>query len=371
MTSRRRRRGGGINPHRMLQVGFVCLLAICAAQVVWWIYDEVNYTERIQAEILKHHSADIEAARMLLDCGIERDVVLETFDELSPTEDGGLTISPTVRADLQEERRARINRYVWEGGFFLLVLAAGVTVLTRAMQQDTELHRRQQNFVAAVSHELKSPVASMRLAAETLLIRDPAPEARRRIVGRLVQDIDRLETMVSNILDTARLEEGRLQLSPERLSLRRIVDSVVEEARSRVQEAGVEIAVAGPEDVEINIDEVALRSVLRNLVDNAIKASEPRADGRIELEVTREHGEAVLQIRDNGVGFAPEQSEAIFQKFYRPGDEMQRPSRGSGLGLYLVRRFVELYGGHIAAHSEGPGRGARFTIRWPAVENDA
>jgi signal transduction histidine kinase len=368
---RRRPKRRRVDPQRALQLGFVLLLAVCAAQVVWWIYDEVVYTSRIQREILKHHRTDMKAARMLLDCGVPESSVLELFDELAVTPSGGLVIAPEITEGFAEERFDRINRYVWEGGFFLLVLAAGVTVLTRAMRQDTALRRRQQNFVAAVSHELKSPVASMRLAAETLLYRDPPTEGRRRIVGRLVQDIDRLETMVGNILDTARIEEGELVLDPRRLSLPRVVASVVEELAPRAEEAGVELSVEGDSELMVEIDEVALRSVLRNLIENAIKACQSQQAARIVVVTSREPGQAKLEVRDNGVGFAPEQADALFEKFYRPGDEMQRPSRGSGLGLYLVRRFVELFGGEIRAASDGPGRGASFTIRWPLAEESA
>jgi signal transduction histidine kinase len=370
-TRRRRKRARDrLDPQRALQLGFVALLAICAAQVVWWIYDEVVYTRRIQAEILSHHRADLQAARMMMERGVSREVVLSLFDELVATGDGSLAISPQVSAALEEEQFDRLNRYVWEGGFFLLVLAAGVTVLTRAMHQDTALRRRQQNFVAAVSHELKSPVASMRLAAETLLFRDPPAESRQRVLGRLVQDIDRLETMVSNILDTARIEEGELAHDPQRLCLLAVAESVAEEMVARVRDAEIELEVQGSRDAVVEIDEVALRSVLRNLLDNALKATEAQAGSRIVVEVAREGDEARLTVRDDGKGFPPEQAEALFEKFYRPGDEMQRPSRGSGLGLYLVRRLVKLYGGSIAATSAGPGRGASFTIRWPLAGGD-
>ena len=371
-TARRRgkRAGYSLDPHRALQLGFVALLAICAAQVVWWIYDEVVYTSRIQAEILAHHRADLQAARMMMDLGISPEVVLSLFDELIAMENGSLAISPKASAALEEEQFDRLNRYIWEGGFFLLVLAAGVTVLTRAMRQDTALRRRQQNFVAAVSHELKSPVASMRLAAETLLFRDPPAESRQRVLGRLMQDIDRLETMVSNILDTARIEEGELAHDPQRLSLTAVAEAVAEEMLARARDAKMDIEVRGSRNVAVEIDEVALRSVLRNLVDNALKATEAQAGSRIVVEVARQSGEARLTVQDDGKGFPPEQAEALFEKFYRPGNEMQRPSRGSGLGLHLVRRLVKLSGGSIAASSEGPGHGARFTIRWPLAGGD-
>ena len=357
-----------IEPERALQIGFLMLLAVCAAQVVWWIFDEVAYTTSVEKQILAHHDRDAAAAARLLAGGMPQDEVLAIFEELVPAEGGGVVVSSEVQERLHEDRRRRINRYVWEGSFFLLVLLAGVAVLARAMRQDASLRRRQQNFVAAVSHEFKSPVASMRLAAETLLYRDPPQEMRERIVRRLVQDIDRLESMVINILDAARIEEGALPRMPERLDVAEMVRTALEEQRVHAEEAGVELACEAPAGLVVEADRAAMSSVLRNLVDNAIKAAEAGEGGHVVVEAAREGSVVRVTVRDDGVGFPPDEATNLFLKFYRPGDELQRRSRGSGLGLYLVRRFVELDGGRVEAASDGPGRGARFTVRWPAAE---
>lgn len=364
--------GPKIAPERALQLGFMLLLAVCAAQVCWWIFDEVVHTQRVHEEILAHHARDAAAARHLIESGLTVEEALVLFDDLVPADGPELvTVDPVILADLTERRRARLNRFGWEGSFFLLVIVAGSLVLARAIRQDTILRRRQQNFVAAVSHEFKSPVASLRLTAETLLYRDPPVEQRKRLATRLVEDIDRLETMVSNILDTARIEEGALRLQPERISLARAVAQAAAEIDARAKEAQVHVDTAVPEEAEIVADPVALRSILRNLFDNALKATAARDGGRVTVSASADARHVTLVVADDGVGFPPEDAERLFEKFYRPGDEMTRQSRGSGLGLYLVRRFLELDGGRIEGASAGAGQGARFTLQWPRPEEQA
>ena len=116
-----------------------------------------------------------------------------------------------VIAELDSEADARINRIFWEGGFFLIVLLGGLTIMTRTIRLDAELRRRQQNFLAAVSHEFKSPLASIRLAAETLTRHSDSAEDIQRLGNRILADDERLLRMVENLLDTTRLEEGQHQ----------------------------------------------------------------------------------------------------------------------------------------------------------------
>jgi signal transduction histidine kinase len=115
---------------------------------------------------------------------------------------------------------------------------------------------------------------------------------------------------------------------------------------------------------------VAVRTVLRNLVDNAIKAVAAKGGGVVRVEGRRAAGAVELEVRDDGVGFPPEEADRLFEKFYRLGDELRRTSPGSGLGLYIVRRFVQLTGGRVSARSAGPGEGAAFTVRWPAARGE-
>jgi signal transduction histidine kinase len=343
--------------------------------VLWWIVDEVYYTRRVVEETIQHYEEDAISARLMLSQGLPADTVLAHFPGL--VADPGpkqVAVNPAIVERLHSERKDRLDRFGWEGSFFLLVIIAGVGVLARAMRQDTQLRKRQQNFVAAVSHEFKSPIASMRLSAETLQLRRVEPDKQQRILQRLVDDLDRLETTVVNILDTARVEEGALELEPTRIDVSSVIQQVVQDVEMRAAEAAVTIETELSDGLEVEADPVAMRSVLRNLVDNALKATEGKIansggdeKGRIRVAARLEGRFVRVEVADDGVGFAPEEAQHLFKKFYRPGDEMQRESRGSGLGLYLVEQFVKLDGGRVEAHSAGKGKGAVFSTFWPSA----
>jgi signal transduction histidine kinase len=354
------------DPTRALQWGFVVLLSIAAAQVVWWILDEVWHTQKLHDALVAEYNLEVEVARTLLDRGTSATDVSDMFPQVVfSSGPERVAVNPMALAQLEDDRIRRLRRIGWEGAFFLLVLVAAMAVLAQALHQDAQLRRRQQNFLAAVTHEFKSPLASIKLSAETLALRDPPPEKRRALVDRLLADIDRMDAMIGNILDTARLEEGRVQLQPERVSVASAVRALADEIGPRAAAAGVSFtAEAGPE-LEVQADPIALRTVLRNLVDNAIKATVANGGGTVSLRAEEAGAFVKLVVRDTGVGFAANETNRLFEKFYRPGDELRRKTRGSGLGLYIVRRFVELEHGRVSAHSDGPGHGAVFTVLWP------
>ena len=163
------------DPTQLMQIGFLALLSISAATVGWWMYDHVQYARSVEQRFAS---------------------------------------DPVVA----EDSDARINRILWEGGFFLVVLIGGMAVLTRTLRHDAELRRRQQNFLAAVSHEFKSPLASIQLAAETLVLRSRDDDGKR-LGTRILEDGERLLRMIDNLLDTTRLEEGRQRLTPQLTNL--------------------------------------------------------------------------------------------------------------------------------------------------------
>ena len=321
---------------RLLRIAFLAILVFSAAQVVWWMIDQRRL---VREETVRLVAAEERARR---------------------AEPAGAAL-----AELERAHARRLRQYAWEGGFFLLVLAACMAVIARTLREESRLRRRQQNFIASVTHELKSPLASLQLAAETIALRRPEGDALQRLVTRMRGDVRRLESMVAKILDTASLEAGRLELKRERLELARVVAEIADEFEDRARERGVEIARRVPLGLVVAADAVAARTVLRNLVDNALRATTAAGGGTITL-AAREAGEQVeLEVADSGVGFDPAEAPRLFEKFYRPGDELLRTSRGTGLGLYLVRRLVELERGRVSAASDGPGRGARFTVAWP------
>lgn len=352
------------NQTRALQVAFLLLFLVAVGQVTWWILDQVAFTDAVQQRIATLYEEDAELARLLLSRGMEPERVRQLLPQIM-IDDSGVNVDPALLAQLADERRSRLNRYGWEGTFFLLVLIAGMGILARAIWQERVLRERQRNFVAAVSHEFKSPLASLQLAVETLSMRDLGREDRERLVQRMLRDISRLQAMVSNILDTSRLEQGRIALAAESVDLRHETASTIEEVWRDSAAPDVEIRHDVPDGIEIDADPIAVRTVLRNLLDNAIKATTAAGGGTVTVSAIVQNGYANMMVTDTGIGFAPEESERIFEKFYRPGNEMRRETRGTGLGLYVVRNLVELGGGCVWAQSDGPGKGAAVMVSWP------
>ena len=323
------------DPSRFLQLGFLALLFLCVLQVGWWVFDNVRYTREIQEGLAA--------------LGTPGTPVDETVDYLAARSEG------------------RRNRYVWEGAFFLVVLIGGMAVLTRTLRHDAELRRRQQNFLAAVSHEFKSPLASMQLAAETLVLRSGDPDSVR-LGQRILEDCERLLRMVDNLLDTTRIEEGRHRIQAEHTVLAPQVAAIVDGFSERAARHSVRIEQHVPAELALSIDRAALDTMLRNLVDNALKACIAGGGHRIEIAAGRVERRIRVSVRDDGLGFPPEEAHLMFEKFHRLGDEQTRRTPGTGLGLYIVRRLAELSGVEVTAASGGPGQGATLTLLLPAEE---
>jgi signal transduction histidine kinase len=308
------------DPTKALQVGFLALLLISAVMILWWMFDHTRYARSVE----ERFAAD-----------------------------------PTVAAD----SAARVNRVLWEGGFFLVVLIGGMAVLTRAIRHDAELRRRQQNFLAAVSHEFKSPLASIQLAAETLVLRSREADSQR-LGRRMLEDGERLLRMIDNLLDTTRLEEGRQKLISQPTNVQAAANAAIAEVAERARLRDIAVTLEAPPDLTIDIDPSALATVLRNLLDNAVKACIAGSGHSVTVRAARASGVTIV-VTDDGLGFPPEEAAMIFEKFHRVGDELRRTMPGTGLGLYIVKRLVELSSGTIEAQSSGSGKGATVTIHWP------
>lgn len=346
------------------QIGFLLLFAITAVQVVWWMVDQERIADRMAADRVAGYELDREAAEASLQAGQS----LEELDGLYPhleIDAGGVRVRREARESVARGRSSHLNQYRWEGGFFLAVLAAGVLVLWGVLRREADLLARQQNFLAAVSHELRSPLASLRLTTETLLLRDLAAADRRELLDRNLEDLRRLERMIGNLLETNRLEQAKVEPRREPVDLADAVSLAFAELGHR-DDGGddVRIEVSIEDGLDLRADPVGLGTVLRNLIGNAIESAQA-AGTRVEVVARRRDSTVELEVLDDGVGFDPKDGRRLFEKFYRPGSELRRDKKGSGLGLYLVRSFVALEGGEVEASSEGPGRGATFRVTWP------
>jgi signal transduction histidine kinase len=251
------------------------------------------------------------------------------------------------------------------GTVLSLLLVAGLGLMVFLLVREVRLNERQSNFVSAVTHELKTPVASLKLYLDTLQLRD-LPESRREDFYRTMrQDLDRLHATINNVLNAA-MYTDRPVVDPQPLDLARLARRSLELTRTRHQLPRECFHYTGPESLRIRGDAEALETALLNLLDNAVKYS--RDPIRVEVELAESgDGQASLRVRDQGIGISRHHLRLIFNRFYRIGAEVRRSHTGTGLGLFIVRAVVKGHRGTIQAESAGADRGASFTITLPGV----
>jgi len=246
------------------------------------------------------------------------------------------------------------------------LIITGVVLNTIFLVREIRRNEQHEAFINAVTHELKTPVASMKLYLQTLQNR-PVDDARRQEFYRaMLEDSDRLLGTIEQVLRAGQLGARARRASHTPIDLGAIVEECVSLARSRyrlppdaltyrdVSPNGSRQCVLGDED--------DLKAVVSNLVDNAIKYSGPEVRVDVELEQT-DAARTTLRVRDHGVGISPSERKRIFKRFYRVPGTMR--IKGTGLGLFIVRSVVARHGGKVFAESEGPGQGSTFTVHLP------
>jgi signal transduction histidine kinase len=227
------------------------------------------------------------------------------------------------------------------------------------------LNERQSNFISAVTHELKTPVASLRLYLDTLQLRD-LPESRRDDFYRTMrQDLDRLNSTINNVLNAA-MYTDRPVVDPQPLDLAKLVRRSIELTRTRHQLPREAIEYRGADALTIRGDASALETAVLNLLDNAVKYSKEPVSVEVEVRGGSD-GLAHIRVRDQGVGMSRAHIAFIFNRFYRIGAEVRRSRTGTGLGLFIVKSVIKGHHGTIAAESAGPDRGSTFTVTLPGV----
>lgn len=252
------------------------------------------------------------------------------------------------------------------GGFVFAAIITGLILNTTFLVREIRRNEQHDAFVNAVTHELKTPVTSIRLHLETLVAREQALSEgkRREFYTIMLEDTDRLLHTIEQVLQTG--QAGRVPLSRERHDLRALAEECVEFTRSRRRLATGAVRLspgAGP--VDVLGDREQLRSAIVNLLDNAVKFSGDRIDVNVEVAT---HGDrAVVRVRDHGPGLPPHEAKRIFKRFYRiPGPLTQR-IKGTGLGLFIVQSAAKRHGGRAYAESQGPGTGSTFCLELPAA----
>ena len=253
---------------------------------------------------------------------------------------------------------------VWFGaGILMLFLLLGIIVIYTYYRKQAALNLLHQNFISSVTHELKSPLASLQLYLETLVIRDPAEKDRRAFLQRMQEDTERLSTLIHNILMVSQLDRFKVQYSFERISLDEQLVQYLQQKKRKHGWQEDQLVLDIVPDVRIRVDWENLKVALDNVVENAIRYSPDRFWLKVALQV--EGNSCVLSFEDRGVGIPREHQGKIFRIFHRVGGQRDRVVQGTGLGLYIANSIVEAHGGRILPRSEGPGKGTTFLIRLP------
>jgi two-component system, OmpR family, sensor histidine kinase SenX3 len=255
------------------------------------------------------------------------------------------------------------------GIVFFAVIITGLVLNTIFLVREVRRNERHDAFINAVTHELKTPVASIRLYLETLQRRELPEEKRQEFYRVMLADSDRLLHLIEQVLRAGRTGSHQRLLHKSRIDLDALVRECVELARLRHHLAdgaigytealhGVEAAVLGDAD--------ELKAAVSNLLDNAIKYSSDQIHVDVEL-AAREDGRLVVRVRDAGIGISPQELKRIFRRFYRIPEAVAMRVKGTGLGLFIVSSVARKHGGRVFAESEGAGHGSTFTLQLPSA----
>lgn len=258
-------------------------------------------------------------------------------------------------------------------GLFWALLSVGTTSLTFVLVgvvmyltlsiKTINLSRRQSNFIDSVTHELKSPIASLKLYLQTLSRRQLSVEEQAAFYRSMLEDVERLDALINHLLDAARLEKHRTPAEKEEIELSQVLQMCAEEVCLRYQ-VSRDVVQLRMQPCVVRAVRVDLELVFRNLIDNAVKYAAD--DPQVEVLLQPEGSEQVLvQVSDNGRGISAAQRRKIFGRFVRLGSELERDKPGTGLGLYIVRTLVHRLGGRIKVGEREQGPGTTFEVLLP------
>ena len=260
---------------------------------------------------------------------------------------------------IEDDSKRNTNKYVAEGVTFLILIFVGAFFVYRSTSKQFRVQQQQQNFMMAITHELKTPISVAILNLETLQKYQLDAEKQKKLIRMTLQETSRLDTLINNILVSSQLEGGGYASSKEELDFSSLFKDCIKEAKTRYPERNF-IENIEPE-IEIAGDPLLLQLLISNLIENAVKYS-PK-EKPIICKLNRSGKDVLMNIIDEGIGIADTEKTKIFEKFYRTGNESTRKTQGTGLGLYLCRKIAGDHNADISVTNNIPS-GTNFAIHF-------
>ncbi|MBC7874251.1 MAG: HAMP domain-containing histidine kinase [Ferruginibacter sp.] len=258
---------------------------------------------------------------------------------------------------IDKETKRNTAKYVAEGIAFLILILIGAAFVYRSVRRQFKLQLQQQNFMMAVTHELKTPISVARLNLETLQKYNLDPEKQKKLIRTTLDETARLNFLTNNILIASQLDGGGYSSSNEELDLSTLLKDCIQDFRNRFPEREINEDIEA--DADVQGDPLLLQMLINNLLENAIKYSPKEKPVTAVLKKYRSGIE--LQVKDEGPGIADDEKKKIFSKFYRTGNEATRKTQGTGLGLYLCRKIARDHNGDISVTNNEP-HGSNFVV---------
>jgi signal transduction histidine kinase len=256
---------------------------------------------------------------------------------------------------IQSEKR-KTAQYIGEGSIFLLLISIGAIFLYRAVNNQLKISEQQRNFMMAITHELKTPIAVSKLNLETLQKRKLEIPQQEKLINNTLREADRMNALCNNLLLSYQMEASGYKITKEQINLSQLMQGCINDFKIRFGERTFLTEIK--KDVIINGDYFLLQIAINNLIDNANKYSSK--EGLIKVIV---HENRYVEIIDEGLGINDLDKTKVFQKFYRSGSEATKKSKGTGLGLYIVNKIINLHQGKIKVEDNHP-KGAKFIINF-------
>jgi signal transduction histidine kinase len=312
---------------------FYGLVAYVVLQFLWWEVLLTRQTRQL-AEEQKKISALHFADKKLMDENIQQ---------------------------IEAKKNHQLWMHVGEGTVFLILVSLGVLKIYNTRKKENELARLQNNFLLSITHELKSPLASVKLQLQTLQKHNLEESVKNKLLQKALADNERLLHMIDNVLLASKAENENNILRVEEISLQEIITQLIEQAfdedKNRIK--------INSTDIIVNADKQFLSIIFSNLIENALKYSP--TDSFIEIEVQHKNNSPLVLIKDFGVGISDAEKENVFSKFYRIGNEETRSAKGTGLGLFITKNLCDLHNIQISISGNKP-TGTVFALEFPSTK---